>query len=109
LIGCMVEQSLPEGQHIADLPSLKATHVEVDGQQKLPGRPFLLQGVYPDIGHVSSALPVSSALSNRFIISTARWAADAAVMTGTMVEIRHAAVSLTKADRTIVEVLTRIS
>ena len=37
-------QSRPFGQQMADLLSLKAVHVESDGQQKLDGRPGLLQG-----------------------------------------------------------------
>lgn len=45
LIGVIVLQSVPEGQHIADLLSLKATHVELVEQQKSEGRPALLHGL----------------------------------------------------------------
>lgn len=84
LIADMVEQSLPVGQHIADWPLLKATHSVWDGQQKLPGRPFLLQAVYPDKEQVS-ALPVSSALSKRPIARAACMAAESAIVVWTVV------------------------
>ena len=44
LIGLMVLQLSPLGQHIADLLSLKAMHCWSEGQQKFEGRLFLLHG-----------------------------------------------------------------
>ena len=51
LMGAIVLQSVPAGQHIADLLSLKAMHVWLDEQQKFEGKPPVLHDVKPLMEH----------------------------------------------------------
>ena len=88
LIGLMVEQSLPMGQQKADLLSLKAMHVLVEGQQKLLGRAGVEQATRPVWVHVSSAL------SKRPTACTVCIAAESAGAERTAKDIRHTAISL---------------
>lgn len=62
-IGEIYPQSLPAGQHIAELSSSRPMHVESEGQQKSFGSFVLLQRAYEE-GHVSGLLGRISSEAN---------------------------------------------
>jgi hypothetical protein len=95
VIGAIVLQSWPVGQHTTDAALLNGIHAESDGQQKVDKTPVRLQGRWFAAPHWSADL------DKKPMAWAASMAAVSAAAVGKVEEIRHTAVNFKRVVVTI--------